>query len=121
MTAANNIWVVDDDRSIRWVVERALTRAGFDCRTFQSADSLLSAIHTDAPDIVISDIRMPGTDGLELLGQLKESHPELPVIITTALILGCIVLLVGIIVFRLKSATLKLQKRKDVTCIGRKN
>ncbi len=84
MTAANNIWVVDDDRSIRWVVERALTRAGFDCRTFQSADSLLSAIHSESPDIVISDIRMPGTDGLALLGRLRESHPELPVIITTA-------------------------------------
>ena len=84
MNAGHNIWVVDDDRSIRWVVERALTQAGFECRAFASADSLLSAIVNDTPDIVISDIRMPGTDGLALLGQLRESHPGVPVIITTA-------------------------------------
>ncbi|EED34076.1 nitrogen regulation protein [Luminiphilus syltensis NOR5-1B] len=84
MTAGNSIWVVDDDRSIRWVVERALTQAGLDCRSFSDADRLLSAMATERPDVVISDIRMPGTDGFELLAVLKQQHPNLPVIITTA-------------------------------------
>jgi len=84
MSATPTIWIVDDDRSIRWVVERALTNASYACETFESADLMFEALRTDAPAVVVSDIRMPGTDGIELLGHLRESHPQIPVIITTA-------------------------------------
>ena len=84
MSATPTIWIVDDDRSIRWVVERALTNASYACETFESADLMFEALRTDAPAVVVSDIRMPGTDGIKLLGQLRESHPHVPVIITTA-------------------------------------
>ena len=75
MSATPTIWIVDDDRSIRWVVERALTNASYACETFESADVMFEALRTDTPAVVVSDIRMPGTDGIELLGQLRESHP----------------------------------------------
>ena len=78
------VWVVDDDSSIRWVLERALTQAGIHNESFSEADHLLQRIGAETPDVIISDIRMPGTDGLELLAQINESHPQLPVIITTA-------------------------------------
>ena len=78
------VWVADDDSSIRWVLERALTQAGIDNESFSDADQLLSQIASEQPDVIISDIRMPGTDGLELLSQINASYPELPVIITTA-------------------------------------
>ncbi len=84
MSASGTVWVVDDDRSIRWVVERALTQAGLDCESFDSADSMLLAMADRQPEVIISDIRMPGTDGLTMLSQLKVEHPALPVIITTA-------------------------------------
>lgn len=80
----NKVWVVDDDSSIRWVLERALTQAGIDNESFGDADQLLQRIQTEQPDVIISDIRMPGTDGLELLSQINEKYPDLPVIITTA-------------------------------------
>ena len=78
------VWVVDDDSSIRWVLERALNQAGIDNESFADADQLLKRIASDQPDVIISDIRMPGTDGLELLSQISETYPQLPVIITTA-------------------------------------
>ncbi|MFV0477944.1 MAG: nitrogen regulation protein NR(I) [Parahaliea sp.] len=78
------VWIVDDDSSIRWVLERALTQAGIDNASFSDADSLLLQLNSEQPDVIISDIRMPGIDGLALLSQLSESHPDLPVIITTA-------------------------------------
>jgi two-component system nitrogen regulation response regulator GlnG len=78
------VWVVDDDSSIRWVLERALSQAGIDNESFADADQLLSRIAREQPDVIISDIRMPGTDGLELLSQINETYPQLPVIITTA-------------------------------------
>ncbi len=84
MSKANHVWVVDDDKSIRWVLEKALTRSGIQVDVFSNGDELLSRLHDTAPDVVISDIRMPGTDGLEVLSQITEQHPELPVIITTA-------------------------------------
>jgi two-component system nitrogen regulation response regulator GlnG len=78
------VWVVDDDRSIRWVMEKALTQAGLVCQSFETGEALLEAMATDTPDVVISDIRMPGIDGLGLLSQLRDTQPGLPVIITTA-------------------------------------
>ena len=84
MSEDRTVWVVDDDRSIRWVMEKALTQAGLLCQSFETAEALLDAIASGAPDVVISDIRMPGIDGLALLGELRAEYPELPVIITTA-------------------------------------
>ena len=78
------VWVVDDDSSIRWVLERALNQAGIDNESFADGDQLLKRMASEQPDVIISDIRMPGTDGLQLLSILSERHPELPVIITTA-------------------------------------
>ena len=77
-------WVVDDDSSIRWVLERALTGAGLSCTTFESGNEVLDALTTKTPDVLLSDIRMPGMDGLALLKQIKQRHPMLPVIIMTA-------------------------------------
>jgi len=78
------VWVVDDDSSIRWVLERALTQADIDNESFEDADKLLQRVDIEQPDVIISDIRMPGTDGLELLSLLSEKYPDLPIIITTA-------------------------------------
>ncbi len=80
----SKVWVVDDDSSIRWVLERALNQAGIDNESFADGDQLLQRMTTERPDVIISDIRMPGTDGLDLLSRISEEHPDLPVIITTA-------------------------------------
>ena len=79
-----SIWVVDDDRSIRWVLEKALTKADMDVRTFEEADSVIRALERSQPDAIISDVRMPGMDGLALLDKIHANHPDLPVIIITA-------------------------------------
>ena len=84
MSNNGNIWVVDDERSIRWVLEKALTQNGWAVECFESAEQLLEQLHVSTPQAVITDIRMPGTDGLELLNTLKDSHPGLPVIVMTA-------------------------------------
>ncbi|MDX7992987.1 nitrogen regulation protein NR(I) [Xenorhabdus littoralis] len=78
------VWIVDDDSSIRWVLERALRGAGIECTSFTNADAVLIALLQDNPEVILSDIRMPGVDGLSLLNQIKQSHPQLPVIIMTA-------------------------------------
>ncbi|WP_299019942.1 nitrogen regulation protein NR(I) [uncultured Photobacterium sp.] len=78
------IWVVDDDSSIRWVLERTLNAAGLKCETFANADSVIEALERNVPDVLVSDIRMPGTDGLTLLKSLHQDYPSLPVIIMTA-------------------------------------
>ncbi|PHM64714.1 response regulator receiver [Xenorhabdus stockiae] len=78
------IWIVDDDSSIRWVLERALSGAGMDCVSFENADSVLAALSQNSPEVLLSDIRMPGLDGLSLLNQIRQNHPQLPVIIMTA-------------------------------------
>jgi len=84
MNRQAKVWVADDDSSIRWVLERALTQAGIATESFADADELLLQISSGQPDVIISDIRMPGTDGLELLSRISENYPDLPVIITTA-------------------------------------
>ena len=81
----NSVWIIDDDRSIRWVLEKALGREKIDCASFGSADEALAKLATgDAPRVLVSDIRMPGASGLDLLRQVKQDHPDLPVIIMTA-------------------------------------
>ncbi|MCV6588022.1 MAG: nitrogen regulation protein NR(I) [Marinobacterium sp.] len=84
MTTAANVWIVDDDRSIRWVLDKALSGSGLSTRCFEDADSLLNELQSQQPDTIISDIRMPGTDGLELLKRLQDDHPQVPAIIMTA-------------------------------------
>ena len=83
-SAKEQIWLAEDDDSLRKVMQRALQRADLSVRVFNSGDALLEAFASHAPAVVISDIRMPGMDGLELLAQLHQSQPQLPVIITTA-------------------------------------
>ena len=81
-----HVWVIDDDQSIRWVLEKTLRQAGMQVNVFESADEALDLVRGNAlaPDAIISDIHMPGSDGLSLLRQLKSSHPETPVLIMTA-------------------------------------
>jgi two-component system, NtrC family, nitrogen regulation response regulator GlnG len=79
------VWVIDDDDSIRWVLERALTRAGFDVRGFESADQAWKALEDDGnPDTILADIRMPGLNGLDFLARVRERPAPPPVIIMTA-------------------------------------
>ena len=79
------VWIIDDDSSIRWVLEKALGRESIDCRSFGSADEALEALDGGAtPCALVSDIRMPGQSGLDLLKVVKQRFPELPVIIMTA-------------------------------------
>jgi len=78
------VWLVDDDASIRWVLERALRNGGMIAKTFDSAEPALLALRDDAPDVLVTDIRMPGLSGLDLIRQVHESRPSLPVIIMTA-------------------------------------
>ena len=84
MSLSGNVWVVDDDRSIRWVLEKALTADGIDNTLFDSADVLMQALERNTPDAIISDIRMPGTDGLALLEHIQNTNPQIPIIIMTA-------------------------------------
>ena len=78
------VWIIDDDRSIRWVFEKALAREDISFKVFGSAREALQALEASTPQVVVSDIRMPGGSGLELLQQMKDKHPSLPVIIMTA-------------------------------------
>ncbi|AVQ87846.1 nitrogen regulation protein NR(I) [Plesiomonas shigelloides] len=78
------VWVVDDDSAIRWVLDKALSSSQIRCETFDSAAAVLDALQQSKPDVLLSDIRMPGMDGLTLLGQLQQQAPQLPVIIMTA-------------------------------------
>ena len=78
------VWIIDDDRSIRWVFEKTLAREDIPFKMFSSAQEALTALGASTPQVVVSDIRMPGGSGLELLQKVKERHPALPVIIMTA-------------------------------------
>jgi two-component system nitrogen regulation response regulator GlnG len=84
MPLVEQIWIADDDRSIRWVLERALQRAEIGVRSFESADQVITALRTQQPDALVTDIRMPGTDGLKLLERMQREYPDIPVIIMTA-------------------------------------
>jgi len=78
------VWIVDDDRSIRWVIEKALSREGIAYNSFSSAQEALDALSGATPEVLVSDIRMPGRSGLELLQAVKQRHPAVPVIVMTA-------------------------------------
>jgi two-component system nitrogen regulation response regulator GlnG len=84
MQHSNEIYVIDDDRSIRWVLEKALQAENLPVVSFASADDALAAIDSREPAVIVTDIRMPGMDGLELLDRINSQHPQLPVIIMTA-------------------------------------
>ena len=78
------IWIVDDDESIRWVLEKALAREGLNTRSFSNVREVVDALQHGTPQVLVSDIRMPGESGLELLHMVKQRHPGLPVIVMTA-------------------------------------
>ena len=79
-----NVWVVDDDASIRWVLERALRQGGMATTLFEESEAALAALRRDEPDVLVTDIRMPGRSGLELLEEIRAKRPRLPVIVMTA-------------------------------------
>ena len=79
-----NVWIVDDDRSIRWVLEKALTREGLPYRSFENARDVQDALDDETPAVLVSDVRMPGESGLSLLKKIKAAHPQVPVIVMTA-------------------------------------
>lgn len=78
------IWILDDDKSIRWVFEKALARTDLEFRTFPSVAEALNALNREQPQVVVSDIRMPNGSGLDFLAEIKQRYPEIPVIIMTA-------------------------------------
>lgn len=79
-----SVWVVDDDQSVRWVLEKALRQADMEPRSFERAEHLLEAIETSSPDVLITDVRMPGMSGITLLERLRDLSPGLPIIVITA-------------------------------------
>ena len=81
MTLPANVWIIDDDRSIRWVLEKALEQADIRSRTFDSGESVMNMLAREQPDAIVSDIRMPGIDGLSLLNRIHTQYPTLPVIV----------------------------------------
>jgi len=84
MECSKNIWIVDDDKSIRWVLEKAFTKDGLTTRSFEDPTQVLAELDNDHPDVIISDIRMQKMDGISLLENLKQRVPDIPVIIMTA-------------------------------------
>jgi two-component system nitrogen regulation response regulator GlnG len=84
MMITEQVWIVDDDSSIRWVLEKAFTKANITTASFESASNLLIALDHDQPEVIISDIRMPDIDGMSLLNTISKDHPHIPVIIMTA-------------------------------------
>ena len=81
---SENVWVIDDDRSIRWVLDRALSKAGIPISAFNTADQAMHHLHSDEPVAIITDVRMPGTSGIEFLQHMQQNHPKVPVIVMTA-------------------------------------
>jgi len=84
MNRPETVWIVDDDRSIRWVLEKAMQSAGLSVRTFESGELMLAELRREQPDALFTDIRMPGIDGLQVLEQIRADQPGLPVIVMTA-------------------------------------
>ncbi len=84
MHSQGHIWIIDDDDSIRWVLQKALEGANFFVTSFDNANTIIEKLKHEQPDVIITDVRMPGIDGLELLSRLSSGYPDLPVIIMTA-------------------------------------
>ena len=84
MTTTPSVWIIDDDRSIRWVLEKSLKNEPFQLQSFENGEGILNRLQKSQPDAIISDIRMPGVDGLALLSDIHEQFPHIPVIIMTA-------------------------------------
>ncbi len=84
--SAEQVWIIDDDQSIRWVLDKAFQKTAIKARCFSSADEVIQSLqgNPELPNVIISDIRMPGTDGLQFLQKLKAEHPDMPIIIMTA-------------------------------------
>lgn len=78
------IWVIDDDRAMRWVLEKTFKEEGYTVTSFEEGQTALDRLEKEQPDVILTDIRMPGIDGLTFLSKVKASHPDLPVIIMTA-------------------------------------
>ncbi len=81
---SSHVWVIDDDQSIRWVLQRALEKEGFEIDCFEDAVGVVQRLEQQQPDAIITDVRMPGIDGLELLKRIHARYPELPIVIMTA-------------------------------------
>ena len=79
-----SVWVVDDDAAVRWVLDKALRAAGMTTRSFERAEAFLAALRDERPDVVVTDVRMPGTDGMDLMKRLEQMGMSLPVIVITA-------------------------------------
>ena len=84
MPTTTEIWVIDDDQSIRWVLDKALTKAKIPARLFETAEEALQALEADQPQVILTDISMPGMTGIELLAELKQRYPDIPIVIMTA-------------------------------------
>ena len=78
------VWVIDDDDSIRWVLEKGLSEDNLEVITFDRANKAIKKLEIDSPDVILTDIKMPGASGIQLLDFIKENRPEIPVIIMTA-------------------------------------
>ena len=78
------VFVIDDDKSIRWILEKAFTKAGYDVNCYENTENIKKNIIKHAPNIIISDIRMPGESGLEMLENVRSEFPRIPIIIMTA-------------------------------------
>ncbi|HIF52000.1 MAG TPA: nitrogen regulation protein NR(I) [Thiotrichaceae bacterium] len=84
MSKKQKVWIVDDDKSIRWVLEKAIQKKDVEIQSFSNPEDLLKKLQSDEPDVIISDVRMPGMDGITLLEKIKQQAPDIPVIIMTA-------------------------------------
>lgn len=84
MTTNTQLWIIDDDDSIRWVLEKAFADSRYHVRSFANGEDFFSALKTDAPTVVLTDIRMPGENGLAVLEKLGREQPQLPVVVMTA-------------------------------------
>lgn len=84
MTASDKVWIIDDDRSIRWVLEKALQKTDYQVESFDSAENIAELLDRKRPDVIVTDIRMPGISGLELLEIIQSKASEVPVIVMTA-------------------------------------
>ena len=80
----NSVWILDDDKSIRWVFEKALEKAGLPFKTFSNTNEAINQFNHDKPSVILSDIRMPGESGLVFLSKVKEKFPHIPILIMTA-------------------------------------